>query len=295
MYIQIDSKNGIIFLKMSDLEGMINSAFGNQEAGFLLGPAIIIGMMIIQGFCILGTAFWFEKGKNIKTAGIFLLMILEFCLLSVFSDNPLIALAGFLSSFTIQAFLLQIYGFSVSKQIYNGMQRNGLLSSSHDKLYWISVGLMSLGFLLQLIMVSNPTFESLNYLSWISQLFVAIGWILWMHFLNKMRRNSVSPRVIRRMFWASLMILMNGVIIILVTVIYFTRIQIGEISDDALESHIKDLCWIAAIFINFEHTALLSLTGYTIWDLFKLKKDQFDQEQKKIFGITREMNIEVLT
>ncbi len=75
--------------------------------------------------------------------------------------------------------------------------------------------------------------------------------------------------------------------------IYFTRIQIGEISDDSLGSHIRDLCWIAAIFINFEHTALLSLTGYTIWDLFKLKKDQFDQEQKKIFGITREMNIKV--
>jgi hypothetical protein len=306
--VYVGSPSGTVFVSAStapfpsssvsgsfDVNYIINQVNANLSS-LLTGPAVVIALAILIGVAVLANALRFEAGKNVKTALLSLCLLLEALLFLIFLPNPVSAFLGFILIHVVVTALFLVYGLMRSKQIYDSMKQAQTIAGNYSTLFWIGSVCLIVGQVLAFVFFLEMI--SLYHLSWLSQLLMFVGYCCWLHFLNVMRQTAASPRVIRRMFWAAVGVILLAVAFIGASFAFGYAIvnssgasvsvngtQVSsEIRYSDVLSSLKAYLVLMSIFFMSIHLCYVTLSGYTIWDICKLTKEQWEKDYDLYHG-----------
>jgi hypothetical protein len=280
------------FLENDHLNSVV--VYINGISGLALASLIILASAVSAGLIITLNALRFEFGKNMRTIYLFIAVILEFSLFVMFAPNKNDAVLGFTVMYVIHTIACLFYGLWRSKSIYDSMKKSGAASHSHNVLFWSSVFFIIAGEALTLAFL-NIT-RSSKYMSEIiggvGQICVFLGLCCWIHFLNILERTGASPKVVKRMFWGALGVILLAIItLIILALIFFVifnelKVNIAESvngitidrssSNTIYYSSITSMI-VLVILIFGNHLSYVSMFGYTIWDLCASKNSEWDK------------------
>jgi hypothetical protein len=284
------------------------STFNTVASAFkdvLLIPTIIFCIAVAVGILVVINAIRFEKGFNLKTILLIICLLLEGLMFIIFYGNPFLAIIGLVLVYLLNSMAFLVYGFIRSKQIYNSMISSNTITHSYNTIFWISVILLFGGEILIFVFAALEANITHN-LVWISQLMVFLGFCFWMHFLNMMRKTAASPRVIRRMFWSALGVILLAILgSIASAVAIFISIQslVQAFSSGSVQSVenaiqlVKNTLIIVLTVITFffsaNHLCYVTMCGYTIWDVCYLTRDKWEKDHDAYHGSSPRSNVQM--
>jgi hypothetical protein len=262
--------------------------------GLNLASVIILASAISVGVIVTLNAIRIEFGKNLRTMYLLLTVLLEICLFVMFAPNKNDAVLGFTVLYVAHTTICLIYGLGRSRSIYKSMQQSKSASGNHNLLFWVAVFFILAGEALTFVFLSSS--KSTNYsteiIGGVSQISIFIGLCCWIHFLNLLERTGASPKIIRRMFWGALGVILLAVITLLLLIIIFfvifneSKVNIVEsvngILVDRTSSNTIYYSLIASMIILVllifgNHLCYVTILGYTIWDICTPRKSEWDE------------------
>jgi hypothetical protein len=290
--------------QLGSLVGLIESSSSLHYAA--LG---ILTTSIGIGFLIHLNALRFEAGKHFKSLLMVLCLIFNISLLVMYAPDRVNAILGFVVLYVVHSVFSLIYGLVRSKQIYNSMVQSNTITDKYGKFFWIAVILMIIGEVLTFIFLTVRLKQISNseaYIGGASQIFMFLGFCFWIYFLNSIERSMSSPRVVRRMGWAAIGIIILSIVIILVIVLLFfviynelTRIVQESVngnkvvgSVDTISNSIIAAVISLLILLFGVHLCYVTMLGYTFWDIWKLSKIQYQKDYEAYHGNARSIGLE---
>ena len=254
---------------------------------------IILASGISFGVIVSLNAIRIEFGRNLRLLYLFITVLLEICLFVMFVPDKNDALLGFTFLYVSHSAICLIYGLGRSISIYRGIRKKNAEFGDRKWLSRVAVSFIITGHVLTFLFLSlrrNSSDYFNEIVGVVSQISLFIGLCCWIHFLNVLERSGASSKILRRMFWGALGVILQGVITVslLLTIYYVVfsefntsivesvnEILVKRTSSNAIFYSVVASIIILVLLLLGNHLCYVTILGYTIWDLSIPQKDEF--------------------